>query len=264
MRIRPKEGMVLEARDVRKAFDIPRERRNSIREIVAGRFRRIPATRLVALDGISFEVGRGEFVGIIGDNGCGKTTLLRVLAGIYPPDRGHVAVDGTVAPLLELGSGFNPELSARDNILVNGCILGIPLKELRARWREMLAYAGLSKFADLKIKNFSSGMVSRLAFAVASFVDADTYLMDEVFAVGDIEFKRLCLDRMDGLKSSGKTVVLVTHDLDSVCEHANRAMLIERGRIVFDGDPKECVKVYRDAHLAGKSAGVSVTVEARR
>jgi len=264
MRLLPKDGTVLEAKGVRKAFEIPRERRNSIRETVADRFRRIPATRIVALDDISFEVRSGEFIGIIGDNGCGKTTLLRVLAGIYPPDRGHVAIDGSVAPLLELGSGFNPDLSARDNILVNGCIMGIPLKELRLRWREILAHSGLSKFADLKIRNFSSGMVSRLAFSIASFVDADVYLMDEVFAVGDIEFKRHCLSRMDDLKSSGKTIVLVTHDLDSVCKHANRAILIEKGRMAFEGNPERCVQIYRDSHAKKESSELSVTLEARR
>jgi ABC-type polysaccharide/polyol phosphate transport system ATPase subunit len=261
MRLVSTSGVVLEARGVRKAFDIPAEQRHSLREIVGARFRRVQTTRLVALDDISFDIRRGEFVGIVGDNGCGKTTLLRVLAGIYPADRGHVAAAGSIAPLLELGTGFNGELSARDNILINGCILGIPLPELRQRWREILSFAGLARFADMKIKNFSSGMVSRLAFAIASFVDADAYLMDEVFAVGDIEFKRLCLARLEELKGSNRTIVLVTHDLASVREHCSRGIILERGRIVFDGDAAECVERYAASHQTPTTAEVAVTVE---
>lgn len=261
MRLSPSDGIVLEARSVRKTFAIPAVRRTSVREIVGACFRRIPTTRLVALDDISFEVRRGEFLGIVGDNGCGKTTLLRVLAGIYPPDHGHVVAEGSVAPLLELGTGFNGELSARDNVLVNGCILGIPLADLRRRWQEILSFAGLARFADMKIKNFSSGMVSRLAFAIASHVDVETYLMDEVFAVGDIEFKRLCLARLEELKAAGRTIVLVTHDLGTVREHCNRAILLRQGRIAFDGDPQACIDRYEAAHRGSSTPQVAVTVE---
>lgn len=264
MRMASKSGAVLEARNLRKAFDVPSERRTSLREIIGSGLRRVPSARLVALDDVSFEIRRGEFFGVIGNNGCGKTTLLRLLAGIYLPDSGRVSIDGSVAPLLELGAGFNPELSARDNILINGCILGIPLPWLRLHWREVLAYAGLSGFSELKVKNYSSGMVSRLAFSIASFVDADVYLMDEVFAVGDLDFKRLCLDRMESLKDSGKTVVLVTHDLASVEAHCSRAMLIERGRVAFEGDASECVARYKAAHGAAVSGEVRVEIEGAR
>ena len=261
MRPVPNDGVVLEARGVRKAFAIPAVRRTTLREIVGACFRRVPTTRLVALDDVSFEVRRGEFLGIVGDNGCGKTTLLRVLAGIYPPDRGHVLAEGGVAPLLELGAGFNGELSARDNILVNGCILGIPLPALRRRWREILAFAGLARFADMKLKNFSSGMVSRLAFAIASHVEAETYLMDEIFAVGDIEFKRQCLARLEELKASGRTIVLVTHDLGAVRDHCTRAILLRQGRIAFDGAAAACVDRYEAAHLGAAAPQLALTVE---
>lgn len=235
---------IIHARGLRKVFTIPSERRTSIRELFAQRFRRTPSKTLVAVDDVSFTIQKGEFVGIIGNNGCGKTTLLRILAGIYPPDKGAVRIHGHVSPLLELGTGFNPELSARDNIMVNGCILGIPLKTLKRCCDEILEFAGVREFASLKVKNFSSGMTSRLAFAIASRVEADVYLMDEVFAVGDHDFKNRCLERLEALKRDNRTIVLVTHSLDSVRTHGNRCLLLEHGRLTYDGTPKACIEHY--------------------
>jgi len=234
----------IQASGISKAFDVPLEHRTSLREHFSGVLSRGGRRRFVALDGISFTLNKGDFLGVIGANGSGKTTLMRVLSGIYLPDKGSFTVDGLVAPLLELGIGFNGELSARDNIVVNGTIMGIPRSFLKKNLNEVLDYAGLAEFGHMKVKNFSSGMWSRLAFAVASYVDADIYLMDEVMAVGDFEFKEKCVARLEELKSKGKTIVLVTHDLESVQQHCGRCILLEQGKLVNDGTPKECIDSY--------------------
>lgn len=237
------DNLAISVDGVCKAFTIPFERR-TLRQIFASPFRRVTSTSLTALDEIEFDVKRGEFFGVIGHNGCGKTTLLKILAGIYRPDRGEAAVRGKIAPLLELGTGFNPELSARDNVFINGCIIGIPLSLLKKRLDEIMAFAGVEKFVEMKVKHFSSGMVSRLAFSIASFLEADVYLMDEVFAVGDHDFKKVCLERLESLKRQEKTIVLVTHDLASIAEHCSRCILLDGGRMRFDGEPAEAIKAY--------------------
>lgn len=249
---------LIRAELLRKTFCIPSERSTSIRELIAHPFRRAETRELVALSDVSFDIRRGEWVGIIGNNGSGKTTLLRVLAGIYEPDRGRIRTARRISPLLELGTGFNPDLSARDNVLINGCILGIPLRELRHLSGEILATAGVAAFAEMKVKNFSSGMTSRLAFAIASQVDADAYLLDEVLAVGDHEFQKTCFDRLEELKRKGKTIVLVTHNLDAVREHCTRCLLLDHGRLIFDGSPEECIGRYLNgnsppAEIGGKT-----------
>ena len=231
-----------------KVFSIPLERHLSVREHVAGFFRRVGVRILKALDDITFSVKAGEFVGVIGPNGSGKSTLMKVLAGIYLQNKGTLAVRGTIAPLLELGIGFNEELTARDNIIVNGTIMGISRSFLRKSSDEILDYGGLSDFGSMKVKNFSSGMRSRLAFAVASRVDADIYLMDEVMAVGDFAFKAKCIARLEELKAQGKTIILVSHDLESVKQHSNRCLYFDQGRIVLDSTPEECIARYKAAH----------------
>lgn len=223
------------------------ERHFSVRERVASFFRKVEIHTLRAVDEISFSVHAGEFLGVIGPNGSGKSTLMRVIAGIYKPNKGTINIRGTVAPLLELGIGFNGELTARDNIIVNGTIMGIPRSFLKKNSDEILSYAGLLEFSRMKVKNFSSGMWSRLAFAVASQVDADIYLMDEVMAVGDFEFRAKCLSRLEELKAKGKTIVLVSHDLDTIRQHSHRCLYLHQGRLVIDGTPEECVARYLGA-----------------
>lgn len=235
---------VIKASGVSKIFSIPMERHVSVREHVASFFRRVEKRRLRALDEITFSVEAGEFLGVIGPNGSGKSTLMRVLAGIYAPDKGKIRTRGTIAPLLELGIGFNGELTARDNIIVNGTIMGISRRFLKTNTDEILEYAGLSEFGSMKVKNFSSGMWSRLAFAVASYVDADIFLMDEVMAVGDFEFKAKCLARLEELKAKGKTIVLVSHDLDTIKMHSNRCLYMDHGRVLLDSTPNECIARY--------------------
>jgi ABC-type polysaccharide/polyol phosphate transport system ATPase subunit len=235
---------VIRAEGITKVFTMPVERRASVREHVTTLFRRLGVRRFEALGNITFSLRCSEFLGVIGPNGSGKTTLMRVLAGIYQPDGGDLRIAGTIAPLLELGIGFNGELTARDNIIVNGTIMGISRSFLRRNIDEILSYAGLSEFGDMKFKNFSSGMRSRLAFAVASRVDADIYLMDEVLAVGDHDFNVKCLERLEELKGKGKTIVLVSHDLDAIKKHCNRCLLIQHGKLVLDSSPEECISRY--------------------
>lgn len=235
---------VIRTEGLGKVFSVPMEHHASVREHFATFFRRVGEQKLKALDDITFSLRSGEFLGVIGPNGSGKSTLMRVIAGIYEPNKGSLFTKGRIAPLLELGIGFNGELTARDNIIVNGTIMGMSRSYLKKNLDDILAYAGLSEFGEMKVKNFSSGMWSRLAFAVASRVEADIYLMDEVMAVGDFEFKEKCVARLEELKSKGKTIVLVTHDLESVKKHCGRCLLLEHGMLIMDSSPDECISKY--------------------
>ncbi len=192
---------------------------------------------LDAVDDMTFEISSGEFFGIVGRNGSGKSTLLKCIAGIYGIDRGSIAVRGRLSPFLELGVGFNPDLTARDNVLINAVMLGLSRREARERFDHVIAFAELEDFVDLRLKNYSSGMHVRLAFAVAIQVDAEILLIDEVLAVGDAAFQQKCFDEFHRLKAEGRTIVFVTHDMATANRYCDRAMLIERGRIVSIDDP---------------------------
>jgi ABC-type polysaccharide/polyol phosphate transport system ATPase subunit len=200
---------------------------------------------MLALHDISFDVPAGEFLGITGPNGCGKSTLLKILSRIYEPDAGRVHIDGRVSPFLELGVGFNPELSARENIFLGGAVLGLTRGELVGRVDEMLEFAELSEFADQKLKNFSSGMAVRLAFTVAIQADADILLMDEVLAVGDARFQEKCFDIFARYKRQGRTVVLVSHDLGALDMYCDRVLLLQKGELVADGVAAKVTATYR-------------------
>ena len=199
---------------------------------------------MYALRDVSFEVARGEFFGIVGKNGSGKSTLLRCLAAIYPVDTGTVDVQGRLVPFIELGLGFSPELAARDNAITNAVLLGLSRREAAARFDEMLAFAGLEDFAELKLKNYSSGMAVRLAFAVTVHVDADVLLFDEVLAVGDGSFRKKCVRRFEQLRDEGKTVILVTHDMEMVRGVCSRALMLHRGEVVDIGEPDAIAEQY--------------------
>ena len=232
-------------RDVTKIFRLPLDRSTTLK-YRATHFRSSSRYNdLYALRGISFSVPEGQFLGIIGSNGSGKSTLLKVLSRIYPPTSGSVEVNGVVSPFLELGVGFNPELTARENVFLNGAVLGLTRRELEHRVDEIIAFAEVSRFADQKLKNFSSGMQVRLAFSVAIQADAGILLMDEVLAVGDASFQQRCFDIFARYKREGRTVVLVTHDLESVSRYCDRALLIDEGVIVADDVPHEVVAQYR-------------------
>ena len=186
----------------------------------------------------------GEFIGIIGKNGSGKSTLLKIIANIYKPTTGDVLVNGTISPFLELGIGFNGDLSARENVYLNGIILGLSRKEIDAKYNHIVKFADLHDFMEMKLKNFSSGMQVRLAFAIAATVDADIYLCDEVLAVGDIDFQKKSLNTFFDLKKAGKTVIYVSHDLDTIKEFCTKTILLDKGKVVKSGNTNAVVDYY--------------------
>jgi ABC-type polysaccharide/polyol phosphate transport system ATPase subunit len=222
---------------VGKEFRLPHEQAHTLKERALHPFRRVGADRLHALEDVSFAVEEGEFFGIVGRNGSGKSTLLKCLAGIYKVDHGQIRMRGRLSTFIELGVGFNPDLPARDNVLINGIMLGLSPKEALRRFDSIIAFAELEEFVDLKLKNYSSGMQVRLAFSVMSQVDADVLLIDEVLAVGDAAFQQKCFDVFQRLKDEGKTILFVTHDMAAVNRFCDRAVLLERGRVEIIGPP---------------------------
>ena len=239
---------------VNKAFNVPHDRQHTLKERALHPFSRATAERFEALQDISFEVEQGEFFGVVGRNGSGKSTLLKCLAGIYPVDAGEIYVQGRVSTFIELGVGFNPEMAARDNVIMNGIMLGLSPREARERFESVIEFAELEEFVDLKLKNYSSGMHVRLAFSVMIQVDADVLLIDEILAVGDAAFQQKCFDVFFALRDQGKTLIFVTHDMSAVERFCHRALLLERGEIVMIGEPSQGVA---DRYLQLNFAGVA-------
>ncbi len=237
-------ALAIQVEDVHKAFMIPTHRVDSLKERFVRPFSAPDYRELRALDGVSFEVRQGEFFGIVGRNGSGKSTLLKLLASIYRADSGTIRIAGRLAPFIELGVGFNQDLTARENIVLNGVMMGLSPKEMRRRTGAIIEFAELGEFADLKLKNYSSGMLVRLAFSVMMEADADVLLIDEVLAVGDASFQQKCADAFREMKAAGKTIVLVTHEMATVEAYCHRAMLISEGRIQTLGDPGEVGRDY--------------------
>jgi ABC-type polysaccharide/polyol phosphate transport system ATPase subunit len=236
--------VAIEARDLKKSFRIPTHRVDSLKERIVRPFANRDYRELRALDGVSFDVRRGEFFGIVGRNGSGKSTLLKLLASIYRADAGTIRMRGRLAPFIELGVGFNAELTARENVVLNGVMMGLTPQQTRDRLDAVIAFAELEEFIDLKLKNYSSGMLVRLAFSLMLEVDADILLIDEVLAVGDAAFQQKCADAFYEMKTAGKTIVLVTHEMSTVEEYCHRAMLIDGGLIRHIGDPAEVGRRY--------------------
>ncbi len=231
--------------NVSKKFRIPHEKKTTIFQNIAGLIkRRFDYEEFWALKDIGFEVGKGEALGIIGRNGSGKSTLLKILAKVLYPDSGSISLDGKVASFLQLGVGFQPELTARENIYIYSSILGLRRKQVDGLYEDILDFAELKKFENMKLKSFSSGMNLRLAFSTAIYAVPDTLLIDEVFAVGDESFKKKCRDKMDQFKAEGKTIVFVSHALDAVKELCQRTMLLNHGRIVTMGDTEKVINNY--------------------
>jgi ABC-type polysaccharide/polyol phosphate transport system ATPase subunit len=235
--------------DVRMEFRLIHERNVTLKEAVVRALRgRRPRVELFrALDGVSFEVARGEVFGIIGHNGSGKTTLLRLLAGILTPTEGRVEVRGRVATLIELGAGFNPELTGVENIYLAGSLYGFSRRQMREKLEGIVRFAELERFIEVPVKNYSSGMSARLGFAIATDVDPDVLLVDEVLAVGDEAFQAKCFERMHGFRERGKTIVFVSHDLDTVRSFCDRAVRLAGGRAVDAGPSEEVVARYRES-----------------
>jgi ABC-type polysaccharide/polyol phosphate transport system ATPase subunit len=242
--------VVIEVTGVRKTFRIPDQKIDSLKERVTHPLTRVEHRELQALKDVSFEVRKGEFFGIVGRNGSGKSTLLKIMASIYRADAGRVRMAGRIAPFIELGVGFNPERSGRENVVLNGVLMGLTRREARRRLDAVIEFAELEDFADLKIKNYSSGMMVRLAFAVMVQADADVMLIDEVLAVGDAAFAQKCMDVFHERRRAGKTVVLVTHDMATVQLLCHRAMLLHEGEMRYLGDPEEAALRYYRLNFA--------------
>jgi lipopolysaccharide transport system ATP-binding protein len=238
--------------NVSKRFRIPHEKKTTVFQNIVGLVKRqFSYEEFWALKDVSFEVNKGEALGIIGRNGSGKSTLLKILAKVLYPNSGSVSLNGKVASFLELGVGFQPELTARENVYIYSSILGLSRRQVDKVYDDIFEFAELKKFESMKLKNFSSGMYLRLAFSTAIHATPDTLLIDEVFAVGDESFKKKCRDKMNEFKAEGKTIVFVSHALDAVKELCRRSMLLNEGRIVTMGDTEKVINDYL-AMLQGK------------
>jgi ABC-type polysaccharide/polyol phosphate transport system ATPase subunit len=234
----------IEVRDICKAYRVPARPVDTLKERALHPVRSRRSLSLQALEDVSFDVLRGEFLGIAGANGSGKSTLLKLLANVYAADSGTIRTAGRVAPFIELGVGLNPEFAAYDNVVISGVMMGLEPQQARDRFPEIIEFAGLEEFTELKLKNYSSGMRVRLAFAVMAQVDADILLIDEVLAVGDAEFREKCLRRLGQLREQGKTIVLVTHAMETIATECDRAILLAGGRILAEGDPAMVARRY--------------------
>jgi ABC-type polysaccharide/polyol phosphate transport system ATPase subunit len=239
----------IEVTGVSKTFLLPHQLRTTFKEYFLHPFQRTEYERQQALVDISFAVEKGEFFGIVGANGSGKSTLLKIIAGIYRQDAGDVRVRGILSPFIELGVGFNPELSGRENVRVNATLLGFSKRELAERYGDIVAFSGLERFMDQKLKNYSSGMQVRLAYSIAIQVPFDVLLLDEVLAVGDGEFQQKCFATFDRFREERKTIVFVSHDLGSVAKFCERAVWLEHGRMPAIGPAAEVVERYEPGVL---------------
>lgn len=242
--------IAIKVENLSKKFKIPHERDSTLKQAALHLFNQKTYQEFEALKNVSFEVKKGEFFGIIGRNGSGKSTLLKILAGIYVPDKGRVSVNGKLSPFLELGVGFNPQLTARENVFLGGSILGLARKEISEKFNQIIRFAELEDFVDMKLKNFSSGMQVRLAFSLAINVHAEILLMDEVLAVGDSNFQSKCLEEFNRYREQGKTVILVTHDTSVVQRYCDRAMLLRNGSIEKIGKPLDVVGRYTSQNIS--------------
>lgn len=249
------KDLAIKVSDVAKGFRLPHEKQSSIKGMFINSFRGIKSyENQKILKGISFEVDRGEFFGIVGRNGSGKSTLLKLLAGIYSPDSGKITINGKLTPFIELGVGFNQELTGRENVFLNGALLGFSRKEIEQMYDQIVSFAELEKFMDQKLKNYSSGMQVRLAFSIAIRTNTDILLLDEVLAVGDAAFQRKCFNYFKQLKANKKTVILVTHDMSAVQEFCDRAMIIKEDYSYICGNPDDIALQYSEINFESAKA----------
>ncbi len=236
--------LAIDVQNVHKTFRIPHENHTTLTERVLSLFRPVSYERFEALRGVDLAIERGSFIGIIGGNGSGKSTLLKIISGLLLPDTGHVQVNGTMSALLELGLGFSPELTVQENVELYAAVLGYPRREVARRVDEAIAFAGLERFRDAKLKNLSTGMRARLGFSTALQAESDIMLLDEILAVGDADFQLKCLDVFEEFKQQRRTMVLVTHDLSQVQRFCDEAVLIAEGRVAVRGDPDTVITQY--------------------
>jgi ABC-type polysaccharide/polyol phosphate transport system ATPase subunit len=237
----------IEFQNVVQRFRRIHERPDTLREVFAKIVRRRQQFQIFeAVKQVSFAISKGETVGLVGRNGSGKSTILKIVAGVYSPSEGQVKVQGTIAPLIELGAGFHHELTGRENILLNGLLLGLTKRQVREREESIIEFAELGDFIDSPVKQYSSGMYMRLAFSVAIEVDPDILIIDEILGVGDAGFQAKCFERIEDFRRRGKTILLVSHSMDNVRKLCDRAMLVHAGRLVEDGPPERVIARYEE------------------
>ena len=242
-----------------KSFRIHHQKTNSLKQLLAARGRN-RFEDFVAVNDVTFDVREGEVFGVIGQNGSGKSTLLKCMAGILQPNSGSVSVYRRMGALLELGAGFHPELTGRENIFLNAAILGMGRREISGRFDEIVDFSGLHTFIDQPVKTYSSGMYVRLAFAVAINVDPQLLIVDEILAVGDVSFQRRCMEKFVEFRNEGRTIVLVTHDMGSIKNLCDRAIWLEHGKVVDAGDPSDLVEAYTERMLGADSRSADGSV----
>jgi ABC-type polysaccharide/polyol phosphate transport system ATPase subunit len=239
------EHPVIRLVNVTQRFRVIHERPDTVRELFSRFFRHNASFHdFEAVKNLSLDIPPGQTLGIIGRNGSGKSTLLKIIAGVYKPSNGTVEVNGTLAPLIELGAGFHHELTGRENILLNGLLMGYSKREMLERQQSIIDFADVGEFIDAPVKQYSSGMYMRLAFSVATEVDPQILLVDEILAVGDVGFQEKCFEKIRRFRNSGKTIILVSHNMDNVRQHCERAILIEHGSVLVDGTPDEAIAEF--------------------
>lgn len=237
---------VIRVENVTHRFRLIQERPDTLRELFSRLFRGQTSYHdFEAVRNVTFDVPAGQTLGIIGRNGSGKSTLLKIIAGVFRPTKGKVEVHGSLAPLIELGAGFHHELTGRENILLNGLLMGYSKREMLARQERIIEFADIGEFIDSPVKQYSTGMYMRLAFAVATEVDPEILLVDEILAVGDAGFQDKCFERLRRFRESGKTILLVTHTMPDIQKHCERAILLEEGSMLMDGRPEEVIAMYK-------------------
>ena len=239
-------GIAIRLENVTQRFRVIHERHDTVRGLFSKLFSQQSSYHdFEAVKNVSFEVSTGEMIGLIGRNGSGKSTLLKLIAGVFRPTEGKVHVTGSLAPLIELGAGFHHELTGRENILLNGLLMGYSKHEMLEREQRIIDFAEIGDFIDSPVKQYSSGMYTRLAFSVATEVDPDILLIDEILAVGDAGFQQKCFERLRNFKKAGKTIAFVSHAMSQVEEHCDRVLLIDRGSLVAAGNPHEVIETYQ-------------------
>jgi ABC-type polysaccharide/polyol phosphate transport system ATPase subunit len=234
--------------NVTQRFRVIQERPDTLRELFSKFFRHETTYHdFDAVKNASFEVPKGQMLGLIGRNGSGKSTLLKIIAGVYRPTAGKVQVKGSLAPLIELAAGFHYELTGRENILLNGLLMGYSKSQMQEREQRIINFAEIGDFIDSPVKQYSSGMYMRLAFSVATEIDPEILLIDEILAVGDAPFQEKCFERLRSFRKAGKTILFVTHSMAEILEHCDRAILIDQGSILADGNPDEVIEMYKSS-----------------
>lgn len=244
------DNIAVSVEGLHKSFRLPHEQHSGIKQKIINTLKGVRGyEEQRVLKGISFTINKGEFFGIVGRNGSGKSTLLKLLAGIYTPDSGEVRVNGSLVPFIELGVGFNPELTGRENIFLNGALLGFSRKEMEEKYESIVQFSELRRFMDQKLKNYSSGMQVRLAFSIAIQAQGDILLLDEVLAVGDAAFQKKCFTYFAELKNQKRTVILISHDMNAVKKFCKKAILIEKGEVILTGTSEKVGDAYENMFI---------------